>query len=246
MFNPTSRRRSAAAYRFLPLGFLVIASVLFLALGGHRYLTLAALAEHRQWLCDRVARGGIGAVVLFILAYTALVALSVPGCIFMTLTSGFLFGPWLGAVYAVIAGTVGATIVFLAAHTGLAGLTGLAGPWARRIETGFRQHGLNYLLVLRLVPIFPFWLVNLAAAAFGLPLWIYVFGTLVGIAPGAFIFASIGTSIGKLLDDGRGIDFQTLFHPDIFLPLAGLAALILAPVLYKTWRERSSARRETA
>ena len=246
MLVHTPAPRLPVAYRLLPLGLIIVAGAMFLALGGHRYLTVAALAEHRLWLCERVARGGAWAVALFILAYAGLVALSVPGGVLLTITSGFLFGPWLGTVYAVIASTLGATLVFLAARAGLAGLADMAGPWARRIEAGFRKNALNYLLVLRLLPIFPFWLVNLAAAAVGLPLSIYVLGTLIGVVPGTFVFASLGTSIGDVLAEGRGFDLHILFHPGVFLPLLGLAVLVLAPVPFKAWRKRNAPGRETA
>src|SRR5438876_9179018 len=163
-----------APRRFVPLGILVIAGALFIVLGGYRYVTFAALAENREWLCATVAHAGTKAVFVFILAYAGLVALSVPGSVYFTLASGFLFGPWAGTAYALIGATLGAIVVFLAARAGLAGLA--AGPWVRRFEAGFRRNGLNYLLVLRLIPIVPFWLINLVAGAAGLRLWVFVLG----------------------------------------------------------------------
>src|SRR6266478_1649791 len=98
--------RPVAPRRFVPLGILVIAGALFMLLGGHRYLTFAALAENREWLCTMVARAGAKAVLAFILAYAGLVAVSVPGSALFTLASGFLFGPWLGTAYALIGATL--------------------------------------------------------------------------------------------------------------------------------------------
>ena len=191
-----------------------------------------------------MARSGAKGALAFILAYAGFVALSVPGAALLTITGGFLFGPWLGTTYAVIGATLGATVVFLAARVGLAGLIARAGPWIRRFEAGFRDNALNYLLVLRLIPIFPFWLVNLVAGAVGLRLSVYLLGTFIGIIPVTFIYASLGNGFGTLVEEGRHPDLAILFHPSVFLPILGLAALALLPVVYKRWRARAG--RETA
>ena len=231
--NPVAPRR------FAPLGILVLAGASFMALGGHRYLNFAALAENREWVCDLVGAARAAAALAFILVYAGLVALSVPGAALLTITGGFLFGPWLGGAYAVIGATIGATVVFLAARAGLAGLAARAGPWVRRLEKGFRRNGLNYLLVLRLIPIFPFWLVNLVAGAAGLRLWVYVLGTFIGIIPVTFIFASLGNGLGTLVEEGRPPDLAILYRPSVLLPILGLAALALLPVVYRRWRTRT-------
>lgn len=230
--------RPVAPRRFVPLGILVLAGVLFMALGGHRYLTIAAIAENREFVCDLVGAARFLAALTFIVAYAGLVALSVPGASILTITGGFLFGPWLGGAYAVVGATLGATVVFLAARAGLAGLAVRAGPWVQRIEAGFRRNGFNYLLVLRLIPIFPFWLVNLVAGAVGLRLWVYVLGTFIGIIPVTFIFASLGDGLGSLLEEGGAPDIAILYRPGVLLPIAGLGVLALLPVGYRRWRRR--------
>ena len=231
--------RPVAAHRFLPLGILILAGVSFMLLGGHRYATFAALADNREWLCETVAKSGAKGALVFILGYAGFVALSVPGAALLTITAGFLFGPWLGTAYAVAGATLGATVVFLAARAGLAGLAARGGPVAFRLAVGFREHGLNYLLVLRLIPIFPFWLVNLAAGALGLRLWVYLVGTFIGIIPVTFIYASLGNGFSTLVEEGRHPDLSILFEPSVFLPILGLAALALLPVVYKRWRRRA-------
>ena len=231
--------RPFALRRFVPLGILVVAGVLFMAFGGHRYLTIAALAENREFVCDLVGAARAMAALAFIVTYAGLVALSVPGGALLTIAGGFLFGPWLGGAYAVVGATLGATVVFLAARAGLAGLAVRAGPWVQRIETGFRRNGLNYLLVLRLIPIFPFWLVNLVAGAAGLRLWVYVLGTFIGMMPVTFIFASLGNGLGTLVEEGRPPDLAILYRPSVLLPILGLSALALLPVVYRRWRTRT-------
>jgi len=225
-----------AARRFVPLGLLILAGIAFMALGSHRYLTFAALHDNREWLGRMVAEAGAKAAVAFIVGYAALVALSVPGAALFTIAGGFLFGPWLGGAYAVIGATIGATAVFLAARAGLAGLVTRAGPFVRRFEAGFRRNGFNYLLVLRLIQVFPFWLVNLVAGAVGLRLGVYVFATFVGIIPVTFIYASLGNGIGTLAAEGRVPDLAVFEQPSVLFPILGLATLALLPVLYRRWR----------
>jgi uncharacterized membrane protein YdjX (TVP38/TMEM64 family) len=118
----------------------------------------------------------------------------------------------------------------------LARIVRRSGPTAQRLTAGFRRDALSYLLVLRLVPLFPFWLVNLAAATAGLPLQRYVVGTFVGIIPATFIYASLGEGIGAVIAEGRRADFGLLLRPPVLLPLLGLAILALLPVVYRRWR----------
>jgi uncharacterized membrane protein YdjX (TVP38/TMEM64 family) len=169
--------------------------------------------------------------------YAVVVALSVPGGAFLTVTGGFLFGLGLGTVYSVIGAMIGATGVFLACRTALGdALRRRAGPFLRRMEAGFRENALSYLLVLRLVPIFPFWLVNLVPAFLGVSLRNFVAGTIMGIIPGTFVFTSVGSGLGAVLDMGMTPDLSILFKPDVIVPILGLAALALVPVFYKRWR----------
>jgi uncharacterized membrane protein YdjX (TVP38/TMEM64 family) len=162
------------------------------------------------------------------------VAFSVPGGAVLTAASGFLFGTVAGAALAVVGATAGAVAVFLAARTALGDtLRRRTGPWLRRLEDGFRDNALSYLLVLRLMPLIPFWLVNLVPAFLGVPLRIFVLGTLVGIIPGTLIFASVGNGLGAVLDTGRQPDAGILFEPEILLPLIGLSVLALIPMVYR-------------
>jgi uncharacterized membrane protein YdjX (TVP38/TMEM64 family) len=234
--------RRFALYRLIPLGLLLVAGVVFVLCGGRRYLTFAALAEHEAFLRDVVADWGALAALCYVLGYASLTALSVPGAMLMTLAGGCLFGVELGACLALTAATLGATAVFLAARAGLYGLAARAGPRAQRLEAGFRADAFNYLICLRLVPIVPFWLVNLIAGLVGMRLASFVTGTFLGMMPAAFVYASLGNSIGTLIADHQPLHTY-LFRPAILVPIVGLAVLALLPVMYKRWRGR---RREPA
>ena len=124
------------------------------------------------------------AVLAYIALYIAAVALSVPGAVFLTVTGGFLFGLAVGASAAVIGATIGATLIFLVARTALGEpLLRRAGPRAAQARQGFRADAFSYLLFLRLVPVFPFCLVNLVPAFAGVRLAPFVAATALGIIP---------------------------------------------------------------
>jgi len=233
-----ARRRPRLVRRLLPLGVLLAALVAAFALRLDRYLSFEQLAAHREWLLAEVARLGLVAPVLFVLVYAAATGLSIPGATILTLTGGFLFGTLAGTAIVVIGATLGAAIVFLVARTAFGdALRARAGPFIRKLEDGFRANALNYLLVLRLVPLFPFWLVNLVPAFLGVRLSTFVVGTFIGIIPGAFVYASLGSGVGALIESGERPDLGIIFTPRVLLPLVGLAVPALLPVAYK-WRQR--------
>jgi len=223
--------------RLVPLALLVAAGVVFIVIGGHRYLRFAAFAANRDRLCGLVARWGAASALLYILAYALLIALSVPGGAVLTIAGGFLFGTWIGGTCAVIGATLGATAVFVAARAGLGGLARRAGPFFDRLEAGFRADAFNYLLVLRLVPLFPFWLVNLVPALAGVGLPTYVLATVLGIVPATFVYAGLGSGLGTVVAQP---DLEVALRPSVLLPLLALALLALVPVWYKRRRRRHS------
>jgi uncharacterized membrane protein YdjX (TVP38/TMEM64 family) len=152
----------------------------------------------------------------------------------MTLAGGLLFGAWIGTVLAVLAATVGAIGVFLAARSALAApLARRAGPWLERLRPGLERDGFWYLMTLRLMPVAPFWLVNLVPALVGLRLPSFALATLIGIIPGTAVFAAIGAGIGGVLAAGGRPDLTVVLSPQILGPLLALAALSLLPVLLR-------------
>jgi uncharacterized membrane protein YdjX (TVP38/TMEM64 family) len=219
---------------------LLLAAIVAVYLSGAReYFTFHSLAVHREWLLSQVATLGFWAPVAFIALYAAVAALSIPGATAMTLAGGFLFGTVLGTLCNVVGATIGATLVFLVARSAFGEvLQRRAGPFLKKIEAGFRQDAVSYLLVLRLVPLFPFWLVNLVPALFGMSLCAYVVCTFVGILPGAVVYTSVGAGLGEFLDRGEKPDLHLVFEPHVLLPLLGLGLLALVPVAYKRWKKQ--------
>lgn len=220
--------------RFLPLALLAAALAAFFAFGLQDWVDLDVLRRHRLWLTAQVHEHYLLALLAYMAIYAVAVAVSVPGGAALTIAGGFLFGQFVGCAATVVAATLGATTLFLAARTALGDpLRARAGPWLRRLEQGFAENALSYLLVLRLVPLFPFFVVNLVPAFLGVKLRTYFIGTLVGIIPGTFVYASVGAGLGALFEAGGDFSVQNVLSPEIIVALVGLALLALLPVAYK-------------
>ena len=160
-----------------------------------------------------------------------------PGAGVLTIVGGLLFGPWKGAALAVLGATSGAVLLFLVVRRALSRpIAQRAGPLLARIRPGLERDGFNYLLALRLVPVVPFWIVNLAPALAGMRLLPFALATLIGIIPATLVFASIGSGIGGVLASGEPPDLSAVFYPPVLLPLIGLALLALLPVAWRHWR----------
>jgi uncharacterized membrane protein YdjX (TVP38/TMEM64 family) len=219
----------------------IAAIVAFFGFGLHKYLTFEQLRLHRSALMAYVATMPVKAVLLFVLAYALATALSLPGGALLTLTGGFLFGIWEGTVAVVIGATLGATLLFLAARSLFAdALRTKAGPWLAKMEAGFKDDALSYLLVLRLIPGFPFFVVNLVPAFLGVSLRTFVVATFAGIIPGTFVFTSIGAGLGSIFDSMQEFSLKGALTPQVITALVGLAVLSLIPVVYKRIKARNA------
>jgi uncharacterized membrane protein YdjX (TVP38/TMEM64 family) len=252
--NKGGEGRRAIA-RFLPLAVLAVAMIAVFATGAYEYLKLETLIARRDYLQAFVAAHEAKALGLYALIYTGVVALSVPGAVFLTIFGGFLFGWFLGGIAAVVSAIIGATIVFLIARTSVGDvLVRRAGPRLKRLAEGFREDAFHYLLFLRLVPLFPFWLVNLAPALLGIPLKTFVLATSVGVVPNTFAFAFAGAGLDSVIaaqkaakqaciaaggtDCYMHIDLHALITPKLLIAFAVLGAMALIPVLVRRYGRR--------
>ncbi len=231
--------------RFLPIAILVAGLAIYFALGIDHTWWFETLGTHREDIIGWVAGNRELAALMFVLGYIAMVAFSMPGATFATMFGGFLFGTAPSVVFVVIGATIGAAILFMAARTAFADalhakLHAKARPSLERMEQGFRSNALSYLLFLRLVPIFPFFLVNLVPAFLGVSLRTYVIGTFLGIIPGTILYARLGGGIGELLDAGQMPDLNIVLESRFLLPLLAFGVLALVPVFYKAIKSRKS------
>ncbi len=242
--------------RLVPLVAVVAVSAGVIAMGWHRQLSFETLARHHEALRDFIAMHEVSAVAGYVALYIAAAALSVPVGFYLTVIGGILFGAVLGGAAAMVGATIGAICIFLIAKSALGEhLVRRAGPLAEKLATGFRADAFSYLLFLRLVPIFPFWLINLAAALLGVPLATFAAATALGIIPATFVFAFVGAGLDSVivaqqdayrscLAAGRP-DCRLAFHmnaaltPELLAALAALGVLALVPVVVKRLRARA-------
>lgn len=228
--------------RLAPVAILLAGLGLFFAFGLHRHVSLDTITENRDWLRSQLAANAFAVGAAFLVSYALASAFSIPGAVFFTITGGFLFGPWVGASLSVVGATIGAICVFLAARTAFYDFFhAKAGPALRKMEAGFQDDAFSYLLVLRFIPLFPFWLVNIVPALLGVSLRIYVPATFLGIIPGALVYSFVGDGIDEVLAQGNDIDVGIIFSPTILAAILGLVLLALVPVVYKRFKAQQAA-----
>ncbi len=225
--------------RRLPL-IAILAVALIGAFTLRDFLTFETLAENRERLIAFRDANYLGTVLAFVAVYVAIVAFSLPGATIATLTGGFLFATFPGALFNVTAATIGATAIFLAARWGLgerlAARMDAGEGRIHRIKQGIDENQWSMLFLIRLVPAVPFFVANLLPALVGVPLWRYVVTTFLGIIPGAVVYTSVGAGLGEVFARGETPDLGVIFEPHILLPILGLCALAALPIVLKAVR----------
>ena len=233
----------AGIKRFLPLLVLVAVVIAVFASGVGRYLNLEALQTHEAALRGFVDDNLVLALLAFMAVYAVATAVSFPGAVVLTLAGGYLFGTWTGGAATVLGATVGAIMVFYVVQTSLgAALRAKAeadGGTLKKVIDGVGQGAFGYILTLRLIPLAPFWLVNVAAALAHVPLRAYALATFIGIMPATFIYSGVGAGIGTLVARGQTPDLGVIFEPRVLLPLVALGLLSLGTTLYQRRRKQS-------
>jgi len=227
--------------RFAPLVVIVAGLGIGYATGLHTYLSLDKLVEHRDFLKAYVADHTLSAALVFLVTYTTAVAFSFPAASILTIFAGFLFGWLLGGALTAVAATCGASILFLAARTAFADvLRQKAGPRVAKLADGFRENAFSFLLVIRLAPIFPFFVINVAPALFGVHFTTYVAATFLGILPGTFAYAYLGQGLDSVIlsaaQSGDNITVGDLVTPELTIAFAALAAVAAIPFVVRKLR----------
>jgi len=237
--------------RLWPLAAIGAAMAAFYLSGLHETVSLATIIREREALAAAVEANILAVGAAYLGIYAVAVALSFPGASLITIAGGFLFGSIIGTGLTVVAATAGASIIFLAARSSVgAALRARAGRFTGRLARGFEENAFSYLLFLRLVPLFPFWLINVAPALFDVRLRIYVAATAIGIIPGTFAYSLLGDGLGGLIEAQEAanpgcaaagtceIDVSALVTPGFVAALLVLAAASLIPIVVKKARAR--------
>ena len=220
----------------LPLIVIVLVAVAgFFTLRD--YLTFDTLRDNREALLAFRDANYLLSAIVFVVAYIVIVGFSLPGATIATLTGGFLFGIVFGALFSVTGATIGAAVIFLAARHGFGEVLGAkfeasTGP-VKKVKEGLDENQWSMLFLMRLVPVVPFFVANLLPSFMQVPLRRFVISTFLGIIPGALVFSSVGAGLGEVFEAGETPDLSIIFAPHILLPILGLAALSLLPVVIK-------------
>lgn len=242
---------SSAIKRWAPVAVLIGAMVFAFANGWHEYFTLSNLIKNREMLLIYVMDNFTLTALTFAAIYVVAVSLSFPGASLITIAGGFIFGWAYGGLFTAFSATIGATIIFSVARTSFgATLREKAGSRMNRLAKGFEENAFSYLLFLRLVPLFPFWLINLAPAFFNVRVGTYILATFIGILPGTFAYALLGEGLDSLVaaqeqaNPGCAaigtceIDLKAAITPEIIAAMVGLAIVSLIPILIQRHRAK--------
>ena len=248
--NSTAPRRHWLL-RVLPLAVIATALAITWWAGWLDYFSLSSLIMHRMALAEFVSQNLFAAIAAYMGLYVVLVAISFPGASLLTVAAGFLFGGIIGGTATVFAATVGASIIFLVARSAMGEfLAQRAGPFMSKMVEGFRRDAFNYLLGIRLTPVFPFWVVNIVPALLKMRLRDYVLATFLGIIPGTYAYAYVGAGLGSVIAAQEAsnpgcaaagtcqIDPSSLVTPQVLLAMIGLAVISILPVVMRRIRAR--------
>jgi uncharacterized membrane protein YdjX (TVP38/TMEM64 family) len=254
--------RSHGFRRLLPVIIVVAAIAVVFGSGLYRQISFESLVRHHAAIEQLVAEHEITAFAAYVGLYVVVVMLSIPGAMVLTVAGGVVFGTLMGALGAIAGATVGATVIFLIAR-GAVGeiLIRRAGPRLAKVAAGFREDAFCYLLFLRLVPLFPFWLVNLVPALAGVRLAPFVGATALGIIPGSLAFAFFGSGLESMIDARKaayqaclaaghaecrlGFDVYALATPRVVIAFIILGLFALLPVVVKHVKASRGARCES-
>ena len=247
--------------RWLPLVVLVGVMALAYGMGWHTYFSFKTIGLNYDALRSAIAANLVLALLAYVALYIVVVALSLPGGLIMTVGGGLLFGWKLGAPAAVVGATIGAGILFMIVTTSFGeSLAKKAGPFVAKLADGFKQDALSYLLFLRLVPAFPFFIVNLVPALLGVPLRTFLIGTGLGIIPATTAFSLAGSGLGSVIEAQNAtykaclaahkpglpecvysIDLGQIVTRELAMAGIALGIVALIPVALKYWRNARAA-----
>lgn len=231
-------KRGGKTRLLVAIGFAALL-VGFFAFDLDAYISFESLAANEAALKQAVADNFWLTVLAYMAIYIAAVILSLPGAIWLSLAGGLMFGTVQGGIIIITAATIGACGLFVAARFVMGDmLRAKAGPTLAKFEASFNRDALSYMLILRLLPIFPFFIVNLGAALVGVRFPVFALTTFFGIMPGTFVFASIGNGISVLLQAGQRPDLGVMREPEIILPLMALALLSALPMAWRRFQAR--------
>lgn len=219
------------------IAFIIVAAILFYLLAP--YLNLESLQNHYLTIQDYKNQHWLLSIIIMMLTYILAVSFSIPGTAILTILTGFLFGIPLGLCMVLISATTGATILFLLAKWFSADwIERKASQWVAKFQQGFQQNAWSYMFILRLLPIFPFPVINIVPGLLKISTCVFMISTFFGIIPGTLVYISLGSGLSQIFENNQQPNLGMIFEPHIILPLIGLALLALLPMIYQHFKGR--------
>ena len=239
MTNGENEDRSRCLPSLAPLAVLAMLAIAFFVLGGDHLISLESLRQHNAVIAWWVAVRPVQSMLIYLALYMLGVGCGLPIGVAMMLSAGYLFGPIAGAGLAVLAATGGGMILFVVIQTASADrVSGRIRRQAEEFRSGFQRNEFGYLLVLRLLPVLPFFAVTIIAAIAEVSRPVFLLATLLGVMPISLAWAVLGTDLEQLLQAGASPGLGDLLQAQILLPVGLLTALLLCPLLLRHWRSR--------
>lgn len=211
----------------------ILAAIIAIGLGIfqsdlHTLLTLESLRQYQQQLASEVSGNPVRSALVFMTIYVLVTALSIPGAVIMTLAGGALFGLMWGTVLVSISSTLGATLAFLIARLffGPALQEKLADKF-KKVSAGFEQDGAWYLFSLRLVPVFPFFAINLLMALTSIRWYVYLLVSMAGMFPATVVYVNAGTQLSTVTSPGDILSTRVIFSFLLIAALPWIAKLLV-------------------
>lgn len=247
--SKAQRRSKGLAGRLMPVAVIVAGLAFAYAMGWLEYFDFDTFLENRERLAGYVRDNVLRASLIYVAIYVVAVAFSFPGASLLTIIGGFVFGWLLAGILTVVAAPIGASIIYFAARTAVGDflvekMKRNAGPRIRQLAEGFQEDAFSYLLTIRLAPVFPFWVVNIAPAIFNVPLHTYFAATVIGIVPGTFAYAFLGEGIDSVVEAHQAAGTEPsvgdLVTPEITAAFVALAVVAIIPPVIRKLKARRS------
>lgn len=223
--------------KYLPILFIIIGTVLIHQFALHGSFNLQKAKDAIIWLNDHVENNYALFIFFYMLFFIALVTFVIPGAPILAVAGGIFLGQTLGTIITVISATIGASILFFSAKIVYKDIEKELPKWIDKLNEGFKQDSFYYLLTIRLIPLFPFYIVNLACIFLRIPFKTFVSATFLGIIPGSFVFTSIGVAMSEIIDSDE-FSPAIIIEPKVFMALCGFGLLGLLPVIYKKLKKK--------
>lgn len=218
--------------KYFPILIIVLGAYLIQHFALHDSINLQKARSTILWINDHVENNFPLFIIVYMLFFIAFTGFAIPGAGIIAVAGGMFIGQILGTIITVLSATIGASILFFSAKVAYTDVEGKFPKWLVKFNDGFEKDAFFYLLTIRLIPIFPFYMVNLACIFLKIPFHTYVVATFLGITPGAFVFTSIGVAFAEIIDNPE-FSAEIIIEPKILTALLGLAFLSLLPVIYK-------------